>query len=91
MAIFACANYHIDAYRARGILPYCEVLRGEECTNRSGADTYYERLYLFVQSESDLVYKRLGIPAVEDPNETRVGLLYVSKRVTPARNESSLN
>jgi hypothetical protein len=66
-AMFMCAKYQMDAYRARGILPHCEILCGEECTNRPGADAYCEHLYLLVQNQSDLVYKSLGIPAVEDP------------------------
>lgn len=65
--MFMCAKYQMDAYRARGILPHCEVLCGEECTNRPGAGPYCEHLYLLVQNQSDLVYKSLGIPTVEDP------------------------
>lgn len=65
--MFMCAKYQMDAYRARGILPHCEVLCGEECTNRPGVDAYCEHLYLLVQNQSDLVYKSLGIPTVEDP------------------------
>jgi hypothetical protein len=62
-----CAKFQMDAYRARGMLPHCEVLCGEDCTNRSGEGTHCEHLYLLVQNQSDLVYKSLGIPAVEDP------------------------
>lgn len=62
-----CAKFQMDAYRARGMLPHCEVLCGEDCTNRSGVGTHCEHLYLLVQNQSDLVYKSLGIPAVEDP------------------------
>ena len=62
-----CAKFQMDAYRARGILPHCEVLCGEDCTNRSGVGTHCEHLYLLVQNQSDLAYKSLGIPVVEDP------------------------
>jgi hypothetical protein len=62
-----CSKYQIDAYKARGILPHCEVLCGEDCTHRPGSETYCEHLYLLVQNQSDLVYKTLDIPAVEDP------------------------
>jgi len=62
-----CAKYQMDAYQARGMLPHCEVICGEDCTNRSDSGTYCEHLYLLVQEQGDLVYKSLGIPAVEDP------------------------
>jgi len=65
--MFMCAKFQMDAYRARGMLPHCEVLCGEDCANRSGVGTHCEHLYLLVQNQSDLVYKSLGIPAVEDP------------------------
>jgi hypothetical protein len=57
----------MDAYRARGMLPHCEVLCRENCTNHPDAGTYCEHLYLLVQDQSDLVYRSLGIPAVDDP------------------------
>jgi hypothetical protein len=91
--MFMCAKYQMDAYRARGILPHCEVLCGEDCTNRSSVGTYCEHLYLLVQNQSDLVYKSLGIPAVEDPKAVlgaqidnvakrvnRVGVDYITDR-----------
>jgi hypothetical protein len=65
--MFMCAKYQMDAYQARGMLPHCEVLCGEDCTNRSGPGTYCEHLYLLVQNQGDLVYKNMDIPAVEDP------------------------
>lgn len=49
------------------MLPHCEVLCGEDCTNHPDAGTYCEHLYLLVQDRSDLVYKSLGIPAIDDP------------------------
>jgi hypothetical protein len=63
--MFMCAKFQMDAYRARGMLPYCEVICAEDCTNRSG--TFCEHLYLLVQNRSDLIYKNMGIPVVEDP------------------------
>jgi hypothetical protein len=57
----------MDAYRARGMLPHCEVLCREDCTNHQNNGTYCEHLYLLVQNQSDLVYRSLGIPAVDDP------------------------
>jgi len=65
--MFMCGKFQMDAYRARGMLPHCEVLCSEDCTNRLGVGTHCEHLYLLVQNQSDLVYKSLGIPAVEDP------------------------
>ncbi len=65
--MFMCDKYRMDAYRARGILPHCEVLCGEDCTNHPDAGSYCEHLYLLVQDQSDLVYRSLGIPAVDDP------------------------
>jgi hypothetical protein len=65
--MFMCDKYRMDAYRARGMLPHCEVLCGEDCTNHPDAGTYCEHLYLLVQDRSDLVYKSLGIPAIDDP------------------------
>ena len=65
--MFMCDKFQMDAYRARGMLPHCEVLCSEDCTNRSDSGTYCEHLYLLVQEQGDLVYKSLGIPAVEDP------------------------
>jgi hypothetical protein len=65
--MFMCAKFQMDAYQARGMLPHCEVLCGEDCTNHAGSDTYCEHLYLLVQNQGDLVYKNLDIPAVEDP------------------------
>ncbi|HYA32592.1 MAG TPA: hypothetical protein VEG65_01140 [Candidatus Bathyarchaeia archaeon] len=62
-----CDKYRMDAYRARGMLPHCEVLCGEDCTNHPDAGTYCQHLYLLVQDHSDLVYKSLGIPTVDDP------------------------
>ncbi|MGZ4862370.1 MAG: hypothetical protein ACXV2E_06265 [Halobacteriota archaeon] len=62
-----CDKYRMDAYRARGMLPHCQVLCDEDCTNHPDAGTYCEHLYLLVQDQSDLVYKSLGIPAVDDP------------------------
>ncbi|MGZ7131438.1 MAG: hypothetical protein ACXVIX_09850 [Halobacteriota archaeon] len=62
-----CAKYQMDAYRVRGMLPHCEVLCGEDCTNRLSSGTYCEHLYLLIQNEGDLVYKSLDIPVVEDP------------------------
>lgn len=67
IAMFMCDKFQMDAYRARGLLPHCEVLCGEDCTNRSDSGTYCEHLYLLVQNQGDLVYKSLDIPAVEDP------------------------
>jgi hypothetical protein len=91
--MFMCAKYQMDAYRARGILPHCDILCAEDCTNHSGAGIYCEHLYLLVQNQSDLVYKNLGIPAVEDPRSVlgvemdnvarrvdRVGVNYISDR-----------
>jgi hypothetical protein len=57
----------MDAYRARGMLPHCQVLCDEDCTNQPETGTYCEHLYLLVQNQSDLVYRSLGIPAVDDP------------------------
>ncbi|MGZ4925224.1 MAG: hypothetical protein ACXV4B_02085 [Halobacteriota archaeon] len=65
--MFMCDKYRMDAYRARGMLPHCQVLCDEDCTNHPDAGTYCEHLYLLVQDQSDLVYKSLGIPAVDDP------------------------
>jgi hypothetical protein len=65
--MFMCAKFRMDAYRARGILPHCEVLCGEDCSNFSGSGTYCEHLYLLVESQSDLVYRTLDIPTVDDP------------------------
>jgi hypothetical protein len=65
--MFMCDKYQMDAYRARGMLPHCEVLCGEDCTNHPNTGTYCEHLYLLVQDQSDLVYRSLGIPAVDDP------------------------
>jgi len=65
--MFMCDKFQMDAYRARGMLPHCEVLCGEDCTNRSDSGTYCEHLYLLVQEQGDLVYKSLDIPAVDDP------------------------
>jgi len=62
-----CDKFQMDAYQARGMLPHCEVLCGEDCTNRSDSGTYCKHLYLLVQEQGDLVYKSLDIPAVEDP------------------------
>ncbi len=80
--MFMCVKFQMDAYRARGMLPHCEVLCGEDCTNRSGAGNHCEHLYLLIQSQSDLVYKSLGIPAVEDPKAILgVEMDNVAKRV----------
>jgi hypothetical protein len=62
-----CDKYQMDAYRARGILPHCKVLCHEDCTSHPDPGTYCEHLYLLVEKESDLVYKSLGLPAVDDP------------------------
>ncbi len=62
-----CDKYQIDAYRARGMLPHCEVLCPEDCTNHPDTGTYCEHLYLLVQNQSDLVYRSLGIPSLDDP------------------------
>jgi len=65
--MFMCDKYRMDAYRARGMLPHCQVLCDEDCTNQPETGTYCEHLYLLVQDQSDLVYRSLGIPAVDDP------------------------
>jgi len=62
-----CDKYQMDAYRARGMLPHFEVLCHDDCTNHPDAGTYCEHLYLLVQNRSDLVYRSLGIPAIDDP------------------------
>ncbi len=62
-----CDKYRIDAYKARGILPHCKRLCDDNCSDHSQSGSYCEHLYLLVQSPSDHVYKRLGIPFVEDP------------------------
>jgi hypothetical protein len=49
------------------MLPHCQVLCDEDCTNQPETGTYCEHLYLLVQDQSDLVYRSLGIPAVDDP------------------------
>jgi len=80
--MFMCAKYQMDAYRARGMLPHCEVLCSEDCTNRPGVDANCEHLYLLVQNQSDLVYKSLDIPAVEDPKAILGAQMdHVAKRV----------
>ena len=67
IAMFMCDRYQMDAYKARGILPHCSVLCDDDCTNHSHTGGYCEHLYLLVQNQSDLVYKSLGIPVLEDP------------------------
>lgn len=57
----------MDAYRARGMLPHCDVLCREDCSNHPDTGTYCEHLYLLVQDQSDLVYMGLGIPVIDDP------------------------
>jgi hypothetical protein len=49
------------------MLPHCEVLCPEDCTNHPDTGTYCEHLYLLVQNQSDLVYRSLGIPSLDDP------------------------
>ena len=65
--MFMCDKYRMDAYRARGMLPHCQVLCDEDCTNQPETGTYCEHLYLLVQDQTDLAYRSLGIPAVDDP------------------------
>ena len=65
--MFMCDKYRMDAYRARGMLPHCQVLCDEDCTNQPDTGTYCEHLYLLAQDKSDLVYRSLGIPVVDDP------------------------
>jgi|GEM_PF-237750 len=67
IAMFMCDRYQMDAYKARGILPHCSVLCDDDCTNHSHTGGYCEHLYLLIQNQSDLVYKSLGIPTLEDP------------------------
>ena len=62
-----CDKYQMDAYRARGMLPHCEELCREDCSNHPDTGTYCEHLYLLVQDQSDLVYRSLGIPVIDDP------------------------
>ncbi|MGZ7145156.1 MAG: hypothetical protein ACXVIA_00325 [Halobacteriota archaeon] len=62
-----CDKYQMDAYKARGILPHCKPLCDDNCSNHSLSGGYCDHLYLLVQNPSDHVYKRLGIPFVEDP------------------------
>ncbi|MGZ7190132.1 MAG: hypothetical protein ACXVI4_07495 [Halobacteriota archaeon] len=57
----------MDAYKARGMLPHCKPLCDDNCSQHSQHSGYCEHLYLLVQNPSDHVYKRLGIPFVEDP------------------------
>jgi hypothetical protein len=77
-----CDKYRMDAYRARGMLPHCQVLCDEDCTNHPDEGTYCEHLYLLIQEQSDLVYKSLGIPAVDDPKAILgVQMDNVAKRV----------
>jgi len=83
--MFMCDKYQMDAYRARGMLPHCEVLCREDCTSHPEAGTYCEHLYLLVQDQSDLIYKSLGIPAVEDPKSVLGAQMdNVAKRVNRA-------
>ncbi len=57
----------MDAYKARGMLPHCEPLCDNDCSQHQQSGGYCEHLYLLIQNQSDHVYKRLGIPFVEDP------------------------
>ena len=65
--MFMCDKYQMDAYKARGILAHCKPLCHDDCSNHLQSGSYCEHLYLLVQNPSDQVYKRLGIPFVEDP------------------------
>jgi len=65
--MFMCDRYQMDAYKARGFLPHCGVLCDDDCTNHSHTGGYCEHLYVLIQNRSDLVYKNLGIPVLEDP------------------------
>ncbi|MGD0327915.1 MAG: hypothetical protein ABSB21_04740 [Halobacteriota archaeon] len=77
-----CDKYQLDAYRVRGMLPHSEVLCPEDCTNHPDTGTYCEHLYLLVQDQSDLVYRSLGIPTVDDPKAILgVQMDNVAKRV----------
>ena len=49
------------------MLPHCEELCREDCSNHPDTGTYCEHLYLLVQDQSDLVYRSLGIPVIDDP------------------------
>ncbi len=80
--MFMCDKYQIDAYKARGILPHCKPLCDDNCSNYSQSGGYCEHLYLLVQNPGDQVYKRLGIPFVEDPRALLgVQVENMSKRV----------
>jgi len=64
------------------MLPHSEVLCPEDCTNHPDTGTYCEHLYLLVQDQSDLVYRSLGIPTVDDPKAILgVQMDNVAKRV----------
>ncbi len=62
-----CNKFHIDAYKARGMLPHCKSLCDDDCSHHSQTGGYCEHLYLLIQDASDQVYKSLGIPFIEDP------------------------
>ncbi len=80
--MFMCDKYQIDAYKARGILPHCEPLCDDNCSQHSGSGGYCEHLYVLIQNPSDQVYKRLGIPFVDDPREVLGAQVEnISKRV----------
>ncbi len=57
----------MDAYKARGLLPHCNRLCDEDCSNHLESGGYCEHLYLLIQNPGDQIYKRLGIPFIEDP------------------------